>query len=286
MKHQTDKHNDHTHTNSAQQSDAAPSYKEAIWLGTGLLCLTLSIGGMLMISEDEPLHAKTAKPVDMQQVTQAFTPPLIEDPANSDEASILASATLVSFEQEVLASQDITSANEVNVYFGFDQSSLSEGAKISIQERFDDFKENQEWNITVQGHADQTGSDTYNQTLGLRRANAVKAYLTAQGIEESLIQTESLGSHVNVCAEDSEECSQKNRRAHIVVTPQQLSASVEEPLGTESVKTESEDLMPVESAMTDHPLLEEHAVNTTTLLSETVEVLHPIESTVVTESLY
>ena len=238
-----------------------------------------------MISENEPLHAKTTKPVDMKQVSQAFTSPLPKATLDSGEASVLESATFASFEQEILASQDPTSANEVNVYFPFDQASLSDEAKKVIQERFDDVNESQDWSITVQGHADQIGSDTYNQTLGLQRANAVKAYLTAQGIDASSIQTESFGSHINVCTEDSEECFQKNRRAHIVITSQPLSASVEAPLEEELAKTDSENLQPVKSADSDSSFSKEQTANTTALLSETVEVIHPIETPVVAESL-
>jgi len=54
--------------------------------------------------------------------------------------------------------------------------------------------------ILVTGHADRIGSDSYNQSLSERRANAVKAYLVSQGIESSRIQTAAKGESEPVVA--------------------------------------------------------------------------------------
>jgi OOP family OmpA-OmpF porin len=54
--------------------------------------------------------------------------------------------------------------------------------------------------ILVTGHADRIGSDSYNQSLSERRADAVKAYLVSQGIESSRIQTAAKGESEPVVA--------------------------------------------------------------------------------------
>ena len=41
--------------------------------------------------------------------------------------------------------------------------------------------------VTIVGHTDAKGSDSYNKALGLRRANAVRDYFIAQGYPENLL---------------------------------------------------------------------------------------------------
>ncbi|MGB0910294.1 MAG: OmpA family protein [Nitrospirales bacterium] len=281
MKHESHVQRDTLPKKSATPSaETAPSSKEVIMLGTGLLFLTVSIGGMLMLSEDEPLHAKASRPLDMKQVSQAFHSPVSSTSSDGESSSVSSpSATLVSFEQETLSTVNASSPNEMDVYFGFDQATLSEDAKIIIQETLDIYQENQGGSLTVQGHADQHGSDTYNQALSLRRAKAVKAYLIAQGVDETSINLESFGSRSNICTEDSEDCLQKNRRAHVIISADQLSASVVTPLVTELAETESENLVTEESETSVTPLSEKEAPTTTALLSEAVEEISTIEST-------
>src|ERR671916_3430132 len=43
--------------------------------------------------------------------------------------------------------------------------------------------------ITVEGFADPAGTARYNQQLSARRAEAVKTYLTGQGLDASLLKT-------------------------------------------------------------------------------------------------
>ncbi len=288
MKHDTHRQNfqkDNVQEKPATpRSGSEPSSKETVMLVGGLLVLTLGIAGMWMVSEDEPLHANASKAVDMQQVSKAFQPVTSSPSPDQDEAASSSSATLVSLEQESSASGDHRSSDGVDIYFEFDQAALSEDAKVSIQEKVDQFKENQGESIIVQGHTDQRGSDTYNKALGLRRAKAVKTYLVSQGIPESSIQTKSLGSQNSICSEDSEECFQQNRRAQVIVTEDQLSASSGTPLMTETTTTEQENLVTVESDNFTSPLSEENSTPTTALLTENDEGMASSESTPETEA--
>ena len=47
--------------------------------------------------------------------------------------------------------------------------------------------------VTCVGHTDDTGSDAYNQQLGLRRAQAVVDYMKASGITPERVKAESKG---------------------------------------------------------------------------------------------
>lgn len=71
--------------------------------------------------------------------------------------------------------------------------------------------------VIVIGHTDSIGSDAYNMRLGLRRAEAVKAYLVSAGIDSRLIRTSSKGEREPVADNKSAAGRAKNRRVVIEV---------------------------------------------------------------------
>jgi peptidoglycan-associated lipoprotein len=70
----------------------------------------------------------------------------------------------------------------------------------------------------VEGHTDERGTREYNLALGDRRANAVKNYLVALGIEPSRILIISYGEERPADAANDESAWAKNRRAVSVVS--------------------------------------------------------------------
>jgi len=71
--------------------------------------------------------------------------------------------------------------------------------------------------ISVVGHADSRGAESYNQTLSESRANTVKSYLESQGIVGSLIRAEGQGETSPVASNDTAEGRAQNRRVDITV---------------------------------------------------------------------
>ncbi len=71
--------------------------------------------------------------------------------------------------------------------------------------------------IIAVGHTDSQGSDAYNQKLSVRRAEAVKAYLTSKGIEANRVYTEGKGESSPVADNATKEGRAKNRRVEIEV---------------------------------------------------------------------
>jgi len=68
--------------------------------------------------------------------------------------------------------------------------------------------------IVVEGHCDERGSAEYNLGLGDRRASAAKDFLVQLGVPGDRLRTISYGKERPVCTESTEDCWQKNRRAH------------------------------------------------------------------------
>ena len=72
------------------------------------------------------------------------------------------------------------------------------------------------WLIVVEGHADDRGPQAYNQRLGQRRADAVRARLEAEGIDPERIETISYGETRPATPGTDNAAHAKNRRAVVV----------------------------------------------------------------------
>jgi peptidoglycan-associated lipoprotein len=73
--------------------------------------------------------------------------------------------------------------------------------------------------VKLEGNCDEWGSDEYNFALGLKRADAVKKALVADGIDASRISMVSYGESNPVCTEHTKECWAKNRRVNFKLLP-------------------------------------------------------------------
>ena len=111
-----------------------------------------------------------------------------------------------------------------DVYFAFDRSELEAEARDLLQNNSDWIKQNPDVSIEIEGHADNRGTNEYNLALGARRAQAVKDYLVTLGSAPDRLSTITYGEELPVCGVNSEECWQKNRRAHFVVRAQKPSS--------------------------------------------------------------
>jgi len=70
--------------------------------------------------------------------------------------------------------------------------------------------------LRIEGHCDERGSEEYNVALGDKRAQAVAEFFETMGISSAQVTVISYGKDKPVCTDQTEDCWQKNRRAHIV----------------------------------------------------------------------
>jgi len=68
-------------------------------------------------------------------------------------------------------------------------------------------------------HTDNTGDAGYNQSLSLRRAQAVTAILASEGVNSFRMQAVGRGEDMPLATNLTPEGRQLNRRVEIVITP-------------------------------------------------------------------
>ena len=99
------------------------------------------------------------------------------------------------------------------VYFGYDQSTLSEQTRSVLMSNLDWIRSHSEvQQVELEGHCDAMGSEAYNVGLGLRRAEAVKNFLIEQGLSAGRLSVISYGEERPF----SEVEPAKNRRVNFV----------------------------------------------------------------------
>ena len=80
--------------------------------------------------------------------------------------------------------------------------------------------------IEVEGHADSTGGPTINQPLSEKRADSVRTYLVAQGVEGGSITSRGFGDTKPVADNSTAAGRQVNRRVELVVNGPLLGSPV------------------------------------------------------------
>jgi peptidoglycan-associated lipoprotein len=111
-----------------------------------------------------------------------------------------------------VASAEAVATMRDMIYFLNDRSDLSAVAKETLTEKLTVFRDNPTMRISIVGFASQPGTSEYNMALGLRRAEAAKAYLVSQGIAPGRIEIATLGEGQLVVEGPGEAADAQNRR--------------------------------------------------------------------------
>ncbi len=101
------------------------------------------------------------------------------------------------------------------VFFDFNKTALTPEAELVIAEAVKTAKSTGAVKILVTGHTDTVGSDSYNQRLSVRRAEAVKDAMQSGGIDGSTISIEGKGFHDPLVPTGPGVREPQNRRAVI-----------------------------------------------------------------------
>jgi peptidoglycan-associated lipoprotein len=112
------------------------------------------------------------------------------------------------------------------VNFEYNEAAITPAAEQVLREKADILRANPGVQVRIEGHADERGSTEYNQALGSRRAETVKAFFTSFGLDASRFATTSFGEERPLVNRSDEDAWSQNRRAEFVITAggQQLTA--------------------------------------------------------------
>jgi OmpA-OmpF porin, OOP family len=177
---------------------------EYVWRnGTNELCwrdanwtpATAAVGcdGALVVAAPAPAPAPAAAPAPAPAPAAAAPAPAPQPPA----------ATKVTY--------------AADAFFDFDKAVLKPEGKAKLDDLVGKIQGINLEVIIAVGHTDSVGTDTYNQKLSVRRAEAVKAYLVSKGIEKNRVYTEGKGEKQPVADNKTAEGRAKNRRVEIEV---------------------------------------------------------------------
>lgn len=101
------------------------------------------------------------------------------------------------------------------VFFDFDKSTIDASGQSVVDAIAAEVARQNLTAVNVVGHADKSGSDKYNQRLGLKRANAVREALQAKGVNARLLKVESMGESAPMVPTPDGVREPANRRAEI-----------------------------------------------------------------------
>ena len=104
------------------------------------------------------------------------------------------------------------------VKFPVNRFQLSKEAELKLTEFAERLKgENKNVYLEIQGHTDSSGPDMYNLELGEARAEAVRRYLSKQGIALNRMSTISYGETEPIEKNTSRKGRSQNRRVVVIV---------------------------------------------------------------------
>ena len=103
------------------------------------------------------------------------------------------------------------------ILFEVDNSGLTALAKTILNSQADWLLINAEYQVLIEGHADEQGTRDYNLALGARRAQIVKEYLISRGVDLNNISIVTYGKERPLENCSAEVCWSQNRRAVTIV---------------------------------------------------------------------
>lgn len=106
-------------------------------------------------------------------------------PIPVQSAPVAIAAETVVKEPEVLVLED--------VHFNFDTAELNNETKVILRQHVQTLKANPQARVRIAGYTSASGSAEYNQALSERRAQSIKAFLIAEGVDANRFKTIGFG---------------------------------------------------------------------------------------------
>lgn len=128
--------------------------------------------------------------------------------------------TVEGMKQEITANEmfeKINSGLPITLYINFEtgKSAIKSDSENIVEELYQMMNENPDLKILVEGHTDNVGNKSSNQSLSEKRAASLKTALVTKGISSSKIETVGFGQDQPLADNSTDEGRAKNRRIEI-----------------------------------------------------------------------
>jgi len=103
-----------------------------------------------------------------------------------------------------------------SVYFDFDTSYIKQTERVKLAQAAEYLKNNPNDRLLIEGNCDWRGTKEYNLALGDRRAKSVLSYLKGIGVDETRVETVSMGD-LNAIENSTQKQMNQDRRADLII---------------------------------------------------------------------
>ena len=167
------------------------------------------------------IHAKgslSGSEYDIHVVDDAKNPVVLhfEHPSNRFQIKILK----ISYPEEKKIEKQLEETGKVlvyGIYFDFNSANIREESEPVLKEIADALKAHPDWKLSVNGHTDNVGGNTYNAKLSERRAASVKQALVERyQIAGDRLDTAGFGAGAPIETNDTPEGRARNRRVELI----------------------------------------------------------------------
>jgi peptidoglycan-associated lipoprotein len=191
---------------------------------------TLALLGLATLLSTAACHKTApvaAKPADTTPVAQSAppsqAPPLQQRPSASTPRETPQTPRGAAMTPQERATLNEKLAHLNDALFDYDKATIRDDASTVLKADVGVIRDilanypNQK--LLIEGNADERGSEEYNLALGDRRARAAQEFLVSMGIPAAQLSLVSYGKERPICTDKTEDCWQRNRRAHVTAAP-------------------------------------------------------------------
>lgn len=108
-----------------------------------------------------------------------------------------------------------------NMLFDTGSATLKPGADEALNRVAQFLQAQPNVKLRIEGHTDSRGSDSYNEALSQRRADAVAQALVSRGIDSARLQSVGRGMELPIATNDTPAGRQQNRRVELIFSNEQ-----------------------------------------------------------------
>ena len=105
-----------------------------------------------------------------------------------------------------------------NVHFDTESAALDATAKRELDEIAAILERNSDVEVVIEGHTDSRGPEDYNMRLSVKRAEAVRGYLSQRGVDASRMTVRGFGESQPVAGNETAAGQARNRRVELRAT--------------------------------------------------------------------